>query len=221
MRKKASGFYADSLEMLLDTMCNVLGGIIFITLTLAVLTRNSSTPESNQSQAAQLTSELASVTSSNAVVDAGIQSALLQLQAQSPPLVTNRMRLPNLSGTTNKPWNVIVRYGRVYPLYLLAPAGRAPLKNSRTLDWRGAYVEPQPGRGDDPEGAVADMARAFRSSAQTNYYFAFWVYEDSFAAFNRAKEVVFNQGMQYGWEPMAENARLALTGRGPGILPQD
>ncbi len=42
MRKKASGFYADSLEMLLDTMCNVLGGILFITLTLAALTRQSS-----------------------------------------------------------------------------------------------------------------------------------------------------------------------------------
>lgn len=208
--------------MLLDTMCNVLGGIIFITLTLAVLTRDSSTPASDQSQAAQLTNELAAATDANAAVEAMIQSARLQLQTAQPKLETNQMRLPNVSLTTKKPWNIIVRYNRVYPLYSLAPgAPGGMVKNTRNLDWLGSYVEPKSGQGAPPQGGVEEMVRTFRTAGQTNYYFAFWVYDDSFEAFNRAKEVVFNLGMQYGWEPMAENARLTMAGRGPGILPQN
>jgi len=70
MRKKISGFYADSLEMLLDTMCNVLGGIIFITLTLAVLVRNSSRPESYAQETAEMTNALSSISISNSMVEA-------------------------------------------------------------------------------------------------------------------------------------------------------
>jgi hypothetical protein len=61
MKNKASGFYADSLEMLLDTMCNVLGAVVFITLALAALAPNSHAPapEELQHQAAELANTLA------------------------------------------------------------------------------------------------------------------------------------------------------------------
>jgi hypothetical protein len=219
MRKKASGFYADSLEMLLDTMCNFLGGIIFITLTLAVLTRDSSTPESNQRETAQLTCELESVTSSNEVVEAKIQYAMLQLQA--PPLTTNLMRLPSEGRKTKKAWTLIIRYGRMYPLYTTDAEGRPTLvKNNQTLDWRGNYLEPKRGQGSDPE-VMTTIVQALKDSGQTNYYFAFLVFGDSFDAFNRAKKTVLDLGMQCGWEPYAENKRLVLDGRGQDILPQN
>jgi hypothetical protein len=219
MRKKAAGFYADSLEMLLDTMCNILGGIIFITLTLAVLTHDSSTPAANERQTAQLNAELESITASNATLEAQIQGALSQSDV---PQQTNLMRLPNISQTTKKPWNVILRHHQVYPLYAAPPAGlAAPVKNTQSLEWRGTYVEPKAGQGGPVETSMAEMVQTFRNTGQTNYYFAFWVYDDSFDTFNRAKEIVFNLGMQYGWEPMAENSRLTLSGRGPGILPQE
>ena len=81
MRNRASGFYADSLEMLLDTMCNVLGAIVFITLTLAVLAPASRAPapEEFQRQAIQLSNTLAAVTASNTWVQAELQQTLLRL----------------------------------------------------------------------------------------------------------------------------------------------
>ena len=35
--KNTGGFYSNSLEMLLDTMCNMLGAIVFIALMVALL----------------------------------------------------------------------------------------------------------------------------------------------------------------------------------------
>ena len=217
-RKKADGFYADSLEMLLDTMCNILGGIIFITLTLAALTRDAATPAANERQTAQVQAELDAVTASNSAVEARIQSALQQLDSTPQ---TNRMRLPSISGTDKKEWDVIVRYHQIYPVYAAPPQGRASaVKNTRSLEW-GNTLEPKIGQGQAPENSIEEMVQAFRDAGKTNYYFVFWVYDDSFDTFSRAKEIVFNLGMQYGWEPMPHDWRLTLKGRGQRILPQN
>ena len=64
--------------MLLDTMCNVLGGIIFLALTLSLMvgaTPRSAT-DSYQEQAQQLTNEIDGVVAFNAVVQAEIQITL-------------------------------------------------------------------------------------------------------------------------------------------------
>lgn len=223
IRKKASGFYADSLEMLLDTMCNVLGGILFITLTLAVLTRHTSTPEARQQQTAQLTQELEAVNSSNSVVESQIEKAQLQLQNTQPATETNQMRLPSMTQTRKKPWYLIIRYGHVYSLNLPPTEARAKaVPNMQELYWHGSYVEPRAGTGEDPENSIKTLARCFQQSSQTNYFLAFLVYEDSFAAFNRAKELAFDLGLQSGWEPFTENTRLTVNnGRGISILPQE
>jgi len=229
MRNKASGFYADSLEMLLDTMCNVLGAIVFITLTLAVLAPSSRAPAAAdlQREAASLTNALAAVTASNAWVQAELQQTLLRLQEPHQQFPTNRMRLPNTTRTTKQPWPVIIRYGRVFPLYFVSATARdGKGQNAQTIEWqrvpgKGIFVEPRFGQGDDPENGVEQMVHAFRSYSKTNYYFAFSVYEDSFAAFNRAKETAATLGFQYGWDPVAQNTKLKLGDRGPNIPPQN
>ena len=217
MKNKASGFYADSLEMLLDTMCNVLGAIVFITLALAALAPSSHAPapEELQRQAAELTNTLAAVTASNAVVQAELEQTLLRLQEPRQQFQTNRMHLPNVSRTTRQPWPVIVRYGRVFPLYLFSSTARdGKAQNAQT-------VEPRWGQGDDPESGVEQIVRTFRSYSKTNYYFVFSVYEDSFAAFNRAKETAASLGFQYGWDPVAQNTKLQLGSQGKSIPPQN
>jgi len=227
MKSKASGFYADSLEMLLDTMCNVLGAVIFLALMVAMLAHDVRPPTQTEyeEQAAQLTNALTSVANSNALLQAELQQVQQRLQEPRSKWQTNQMRLPNLSRTTKQPWAVIVRYGRLYPVYLLSEGSRANrLKNTRTIDWQGAraeQAEPRPEQGDEPESGVRDMAQNFRRSSRTNFYFAFWVYDDSFKEFNRAKETAANLGFQYGWEPLAADNPLALGGRGPSILPQN
>jgi hypothetical protein len=222
--KNAGGFYTNSLEMLLDTMCNMLGGIVFIALMVALVAQDSPAPPPAyyQAQSAQLSNDLASVAASNSVVEAALQTTLLRLQDPHLHPATNLMRLPNISHTSKLPWTVIVRYGKLYPLTLLSTDGRgASLQNNQTLSRQARYVEPRPGMGDDPERGVADMAQAFKSSGKTNFYFAFWVYDDSFEAFVSAREAAAHLDFQYGWDPLQSNARLQIDTHGESVLPQN
>ncbi len=223
MKKKASGFYADSLEMLLDTMCNMLGGIVFIALMVALLAQDKPPPPPDyfRQQSVQLSNDLAAVAASNSLVEASLQSTLLRIQDPHQRFRTNVLRLPNLTQTTKRPWTVIVRYGKIYPLDLMPPArGARPAHNDRAVV-RQPYLEPRAGQGDDPEQGVAKMVRDFTAGANTNFYFAFCVYEDSFNAFVRARDEAARLGFQYGWDPLPANQRMQLSRQGERILPQD
>jgi hypothetical protein len=222
--KKASGFYTNSLEMLLDTMCNMLGAIVFIALMVALMAQDTPAPPSAfyQAQAAQFSNDLAALTASNSTVEAELQKILLRLQNPHLHPETNLMRLPNIANTTNQAWPVIVRYGRLYPLEVLPADGRgAPARNNRTLNRQARYVEPRPGQGAEPEAGATEMAEAFKAGGRTNFYFAFWVYDDSFDAFVRAREAATRLGFQYGWKPLPQNERLQLGTQGERVLPQD
>jgi hypothetical protein len=210
--------------MLLDTMCNMLGAIVFIALMVALVAQDSPPPPPAyyQAQTAQLSNDLAAVTVSNSMAESELQRTLLRLQDPHLHPATNLMRLPNISNTSKPSWPVIIRYGRLYPLDLLSTNGRvAQLPNNRTLSRQARYVEPRPGLGDEPEKGVAEMAQAFKDSGQTNFYFAFWVYDDSFNAFIRAREAAARLGFQYGWEPLPQNERLQLGPQGEHVLPQN
>jgi hypothetical protein len=115
MKNKAAGFYADSLEMLLDTMCNMLGGVVFIALMVAMVMHDAppTAQEEYKKNAIQLTNQLAAVTASNAVIEAELQATLIRLQDPHQSFRTNEMRLPNLSVTAKLPWPVIVRYNKL------------------------------------------------------------------------------------------------------------
>jgi hypothetical protein len=222
--KNTGGFYSNSLEMLLDTMCNMLGAIVFIALMVALVAQDSPPPPPAyyQAQTAQLSNDLAAVTVSNSMAESELQRTLLRLQDPHLHPATNLMRLPNISNTSKPSWPVIIRYGRLYPLDLLSTNGRvAQLPNNRTLSRQARYVEPRPGLGDEPEKGVTEMAQAFKDSGQTNFYFAFWVYDDSFNAFIRAREAAARLGFQYGWEPLPQNERLQLGPQGEHVLPQN
>ena len=72
-----------------------------------------------------------------------------------------------------------------------------------------------------PDAGVARMVEAFKTSASTNYYFEFYVYEDSFDAFVRAREAAARLGFQYGWEPLPANRLLRLSRQAEHVLPQN
>ncbi|HTA30214.1 MAG TPA: hypothetical protein VK731_07000 [Candidatus Cybelea sp.] len=224
MKKGPGGFYANSLEMLLDTMCNMLGGIVFIALMVALVAQDSPPPPPDyyQAQAAQLSNDLAAITVSNSMVEAEMQKTLLRLHDPHLHPATNIMRLPNLSDTGKQSWPVIVSSGKLYPLDVLSTDGRGvPLRNDRTLSRQARFVEPRPGLGQDPNQGVSEMVEAFKASGKTNYYFAFWVYADSFEAFMRAREVATSLGFQYGWEPLPQDQRLQVSPQGERVLPQN
>jgi hypothetical protein len=222
--KSSGGFYTNSLEMLLDTMCNMLGGIVFIALMVALMVQDTPAPPPAyyQAQAQQLSNELAAVTASNSVFEAELQATLLRLENPHLHQVTNVMRLPNISKTTKQAWPVIVQYGKLYPLDIFSTNGTgAPTRNTRSLSRQARFVEARPGLGDDAEQGVAEMAQVFKDIGQTNYYFAFWVYDDSFAAFLSARATAARLGFQYGWEPLPQDERLQLGPQGEHVLPQN
>jgi hypothetical protein len=192
---------------------------VFITLTLAQLVRQSpaSNPEFDQREAARLTNELAVITASNAVVQAQLDQLALELQ--KPRFQTNLMSLPNANRTAREPWTVIVRYGQLYPLNFIAPGTSGQTRNAASLAWRGKSVEPKAGEGAAPEQGIEAMVETFKRNSRTNYYFAFAVYDDSFAEFNRAKETAVKLGYQYGWEPLPGRTKLQVDARGGERIP--
>ncbi len=227
MRKRsAAGFYSSSLEMLLDTMCDMLGGVIFIALMVAIVAQDSVTPSPDQfrEQTAQMLKEVAAITVSNKLVDAELRAVLLRLQDPRQRPRTNVMRLPDIANTAKKPWLVIVQRGKLYPLDVLSIGTSAtPILNNQEVLYQRqtGYVEPRPEQGENPQSGMTQMIETFKSTAQTNYYFAFWVYDDSFPAFVRAREMAAKMGYQYGWTPLPAGERLKIGRQGERVLPQN
>jgi hypothetical protein len=220
--KSKSGFYSSSLEMLLDTMCNMLGAIVFIALMVALLAQDTPTPQTEHPPAPRATETLAALTASNKMADDELQKTLQRLQDPHLHAVTNAMRLPNISNTTNHAWPVIVRYGKLYPLNVLSTDGRGTiLRNNHSLNRQSRFVEARQGMGDDPDQGVVDMVEAFKANGRADFYFTFWVFADSFNEFIRAREAVMRLGFQYGWEPLPMDQRLQLGTEGERVLPQN
>jgi hypothetical protein len=224
--KSAAGFYSSSLEMLLDTMCNMLGGVVFIALMVAVVARDSTThrPSQFRGQAVQLSNDLATITASNNLVEAEMHALLLRLQDPHQRPQTNVMRLPDLGHTGKQPWLVILQRGKVYPLDVFSSGTPpAPILNDKDVLYQRqtGYIETRAEAGRNPEDAVTDMVQAFKDNHETNYYFAFWVYADSFDAFVRARDTVTKLGFQYGWNPLPSYQRLKAGRQGERVQPQN
>jgi len=64
------------------------------------------------------------------------------------------------------------------------------------------------------------MIANFKASANTNYFFQFYVYEDSFDAFVRAREIAARLDFQYGWKPLSA-ANCCGQPPGESVLPQN
>jgi hypothetical protein len=305
----------DSLEMLLDTMCNTFGGIILIALLIALLARETKVSEAEsrrvtesggvlerQIEAAekelartkQLQKELeartanpaqtgalrlieererlrqksallddvarASADAARAGTTVSQEQVIAQMQAMAATnreaeqklieqrnlgtslqgrleelksglqLESNRLaqvteqqtqqtRPPQEHETTNSHLYIIMRYGRMYPLYLFHTG--QPVQNATSLRWTQRtpttrLVEPIAGAGLDPVGGEAAIAQFLRELRTDRVYLIFELYEDSFAAFNKVKPMVARQRLEYTWEGRRNDEPTLL---GPGPLP--
>lgn len=139
--------------------------------------------------------------------------------AQATARRVQRLRLPRERETTKAHLYIIARYGKLYPLYTF-PNGD-PERNHTSLRWieesaASKRVEPQPGQG-VPAVTDAALVPFFRQFAADSMYLVFQVYEDSFAAFNVAKQAAVAQGFEYTWEPRRQSdvLRIGAGGRPP------
>ena len=110
------------------------------------------------------------------------------------------LRLPKEHETGKRVIYIIVRYGHIYLCrnYDLS-------RNETDIDWTttltGETAEPRRGMGIDPTGSTAGLINFFKNMSDDSVYVAFCVYEDSFPAFIRAKQLASDCGLAYGWEP--------------------
>jgi hypothetical protein len=153
---------------------------------------------------------------------AGLESQLQELHLQSNQLAqaalrqVQHLRLPREHATVKTNLNVIVRYGKIYPLYLFRFG--APERNTESVSWAEEAdhvrrVEPAPDKGFAAGPAAPGLAEFLAQVRTNDFYLAFQVYEDSFPAFRAVKEAALQHGFEYAWEPRTNGFIVRL---GPG-----
>ena len=110
------------------------------------------------------------------------------------------LRLPKEHETGKRVVYFIARYGYIYP------CRDADLsRNERDISWTskldGTIAEPIRGRGLDPIANPHGLEAYFNNESKDTVYVVFCVFEDSFPAFIRAKQLAVARGVAYGWEP--------------------
>ena len=110
------------------------------------------------------------------------------------------LRLPKEHETGKRVIYFIARYGHIYP------CRDADLsRNERDISWTSkldsAIAEPIPGKGLDPVVNPRGLETYFNNKSRDTVYVVFCVFEDSFPAFIRAKQLAVARGVAYGWEP--------------------
>jgi hypothetical protein len=111
-----------------------------------------------------------------------------------------QLRLPKEHETSKRVIYVIARHGRIYT------CRNADLSRNETdIDWTSTLTsevaQPIAGKGIDPAANAAGLKAYFRNLSENSVYVAFCVFEDSFPAFIRAKQVATESGLTYGWDP--------------------
>lgn len=139
-------------------------------------------------------------------------------QALAPRV--QRLRLPREHETTKTHLYMIVRHGRLYPLYIFRNDN--PERNTNSLRWieespTVRRVEPLPTLG-APVTTENALSPFFRQYPADNLYLVFQVYEDSFAAFNTAKAAAVTLGFEYTWQPR-RNSEVLRIGAGSAPPP--
>ena len=109
------------------------------------------------------------------------------------------LRLPKEYQTGKGVMYIIVQYGSVYPC-------RNPdlSRNENSINWTshldGETANPIRGKGIDLARNPRELETYFNGQSKDSVYIAFLVFEDSFPAFLRAKQMAVGSGLSYGWE---------------------
>jgi hypothetical protein len=113
------------------------------------------------------------------------------------------LRLPREHETGKRVVYVIARYGHIYPC-----RNSDLSRNEIDINWiskhGGEIAEPIPGKGLDPTINLRGLESYFSGQPRESVYLVFCVFEDSFPAFIRARQLAVASGVAYGWEPFRE-----------------
>jgi hypothetical protein len=126
---------------------------------------------------------------------------------------TRQFRLPREHSTLKRPWHIIVRFGRLYPVNFMVRGTRE--RNTATIHWRPGpddeeVAQPIPGRGLDPGTPGGALTVALTGLSSDDYYLVYNVYADSFGAFVKARDGPLEQGFEMGWVPLENHMDLLI-----------
>lgn len=132
-----------------------------------------------------------------------LHARLAGLEKQETDLVNEsqrQLRLPKEHETGKRVIYIIARYGRIYTC-----RNTDLSRNESDLEWTSTLTseiaEPKKDKGIDPFNNAPELRAYFRNQSESSTYMAFCVFEDSFPAFIRAKQLAIERGLSYGWEP--------------------
>ena len=152
-----------------------------------------------QAQKLQVQNSLAATTENTKRLKQRLESLGQQITA-----VVNasqqEQRPPKEHETGKRPFYVIVQYGRIYPCRN-SDLSRNEAAISWTLESDSEIARPIPGKGYNPLAGAHELRMFFSALPKDIVYIAFCTFEDSFAEFNSAKQIVTACGISYGWEP--------------------
>ncbi len=128
---------------------------------------------------------------------------LAGLEKQAADLVSEsqrQLRLPKEHETGKRVIYIIARYGRIYTC-----RNSDLSRNETDIAWSSTLSSeiavPKKGKGIDPNANAAALRTYFRNQSGSSVYMVFCVFEDSFRAFNCAKQFATESGLAYGWDP--------------------
>lgn len=132
-----------------------------------------------------------------------LNTRLVSLEKQAVDIVNEsqrQLRLPKEHETGKRVIYIIARYGRIYTC-----RNSDLSRNETDIEWTSTpaseIAEPKRGKGIDPVASAAALRTYFGSQSGGSVYMAFCVFEDSFPAFIRAKQLAIESGLAYGWDP--------------------
>lgn len=142
----------------------------------------------------------------------GVQTESNRL-AQVTAQQTQQTRPPQEYSTEKKHFYIILRHGRMYPLYFFR--GGEPVMNNTSLRWTqqsptSRLVEPIAGAGFDPVSQEPSVAQFLRELPTDRIYVIFQLYEDSFPAFNTVKSLLARQRLEYTWQGRRNEEPITL-----------
>ena len=140
--------------------------------------------------------------------------------AEAKKVRVQQMRLPRERATDKGAVNVIIRYGRIYPLQI-PPNSTA--KNTDAIDWTDVGDDAYRATPIEGKGLLAtDAAFLTRWASQvpSDCFVACYVYEDSIEAFRGFRKIVQDKNVDLGWEPVESSRGLRFGSHGSSPNPQ-
>jgi len=131
-----------------------------------------------------------------------------------------QMRLPRERQTDKSAVNVIIRYGRIYPLQL---SPNAISRNTEAIEWTDVGDDAFRATPIEGKGLLATNTAFFArwvSEVPSDCFVACYVYEDSIEAFREFRKIIQEKNVDLGWEPVESSRGLRFGSHGSSPNPQ-